>query len=117
MDGIGLCRLNALGDAAPIGNGKPQARIGRQLKAREAVWRQKFDIYAELIGRTRQGAQSTHHTVYLRMPRIGGDKNLHRACGQTSPLAITESLATTIAISYLNRVTVRPRRLWNAFGL
>jgi hypothetical protein len=53
----------------------------------------------------------------LRMPRIGGDKNLHRACGQTPPLAINESVATTIAISYLNRVTVRPERLWNAFRL
>jgi hypothetical protein len=51
------------------------------------------------------------------MPRIRGDKNSHRACGQTPPLAINESLATTIAISYLNRVTMGPRCPWNAFGL
>ena len=104
-------------NAAAIGNGEPQARIGRQLKGREAVRRQKFDVYAELIGRTRQGAQGTHHTIDLRMPRISGDKNFHRACGQTPPLAINESLATTIAISYLNRVTARRLRLWNAFRL
>jgi hypothetical protein len=51
------------------------------------------------------------------MPRISGDKNFHRACGQTPSLAINESLATTIAISYLNRVTVRRLRLGNAFRL
>jgi hypothetical protein len=51
------------------------------------------------------------------VPRIGGNKNFHWACGQTPPLVVNESLATTIAISYLNRVTATPSRRSNAFGL
>jgi hypothetical protein len=51
------------------------------------------------------------------VPRIRGNKNFHRACGQTPPLVVNESVATTIATSYLNRVTATPLCRSNAFGL
>ena len=50
MDGVRLCRFDALGDAAPARDGEPQPGIGRHRERREPVRRQELDGDAELGG-------------------------------------------------------------------